>query len=120
MAAVDCHNTTAVGCQLGHGRGFCGRRKAGMVARAIYIVEEAEHGRRSVEDAVAAEECGVGEDAAPELTDEGCAEEVRGLFRRDAEEDLGDGVVDELRRRARRRHGLLGRGGPGFGYFFFF
>uniref|UniRef100_A0A0E0E718 Uncharacterized protein n=1 Tax=Oryza meridionalis TaxID=40149 RepID=A0A0E0E718_9ORYZ len=66
---------------------------------AVNVVEEAEHGRCSVECAVAAEEGGVGEDATPGLADEGGVDEVRGFIRRDAEEDLGGDVVDQLRRR---------------------
>jgi len=76
-------------------------------ARASDAVEEAEQRGTSVEGAVAAEEGRVAGDAEPELADEGGAEEVRGLVRRDAKEDLGDGVVDELRGLARRRHGVL-------------
>ena len=56
-----------------------------------------------MEAAVPAEEGGVGEQAAPGLADEGGAEEVLGLLRWEAEDDLCDGVVDQLRRR--RRHG---------------
>jgi hypothetical protein len=53
-----------------------------------------------------AEEVGVGEDAAPLLAHERGADEVRWLFRRQAEEHVYDGVVDQLRRRpcAWRRH----------------
>lgn len=59
-----------------------------------------------MEAAVAAEEGGVGEDAAPRLADEGGPDEVRWLFRRDAEEDLRDGVA-----------GDEGLGGDGIGGF---
>ena len=41
-----------------------------------------------MEPAVAAEEAAVGEDAVPGLADEGGADKVRRLVRRDAEEDL--------------------------------
>ena len=58
-----------------------------------------------MEAAVPAEEGGVGEEALPELADEGGAEEAAGLVRREAEEDLSDGVVGQLRRREMRRHG---------------
>ena len=58
-----------------------------------------------MEAAVAAEEGGVGEDAAPRLADEGRAEEARWLVRREAEEDLHDDVLVQLRRR--RSHGVL-------------
>jgi hypothetical protein len=72
---------------------YASRRKGGTDA-----VGEAEQRGASVEGAVAAEEGRAGGDAEPELADEGGAEEVRELVRREAEEDLGDGVVDELRR----------------------
>jgi len=67
--------------------------------------EEPEQRRCFVEAAVPAEEGGVGEDAAPGPADEGGAEQALGLVRWEAEEDLSDGVVDQLRRRAPRRHG---------------
>ena len=70
-----------------------------------------------MEAAVAAEEGGVGEDAAPRLAGEGRAEEARRLVRREAEEDLRDDVVVQFRRRRRRRHGVVvvgeGLGGDG-------
>jgi hypothetical protein len=50
-----------------------------------------------VEVAVAAEEGRVGGDAEPELADDGGAEEVRWLVRRDAEEDLRGDVFVQLR-----------------------
>jgi hypothetical protein len=59
---------------------------------------EAEHGRRAVELAVEAAEVGAGEDSAPGLADEGCADEARGVVRRDAEEDADDVVLGERRR----------------------
>jgi hypothetical protein len=58
-----------------------------------------------MEVAVAAAEAGVADDAEPRLADEGGADEVLGLVRREAQEDLGDDVVDKRRRR--RRHGAL-------------
>jgi len=51
--------------------------------------------------AVAAEEATVGEGAAPGFANEGGADEVRGLVRREAEEDLLDGILHQRRRRAR-------------------
>ena len=79
-----------------------------------------------MEAAVPAEEGGVGEEALPELADEGGAEEAAGLVRREAEEDLSDGVVGQLRRRELRCHGaggfglgdlgLVGIVGPGLGH----
>jgi hypothetical protein len=52
-----------------------------------------------VELAVEAAEVGAGEDSAPGLADEGCADEARGVVRRDAEEDADDVVLGERRRR---------------------
>ena len=82
----------------------CGGNELGNLA-GVEAVREAEQGRRSVELAVAAGEGGVGEDAAPRFADEGGAEEAGGVVGWEAEEDLGDGVVDQLGRR--RRHGVL-------------
>jgi hypothetical protein len=66
-------------------------------------VEEAEQGRRPVEGAIAAAEGGVAKGAEPGLADEGRAEEVRGLFGREAEEDLAHELGHQFRRR--RSHG---------------
>lgn len=74
----------------------------GAVAAVVNVVDEAEHGRCSVECAVAAEEGGIGEELTPALADEGGADEGRGIVRRDVEEDLVGHVVHQLRRR--RRH----------------
>jgi hypothetical protein len=63
-----------------------------------------------VELAVPAGEGWVGDHAAPALADEGGAHEACGLVRREAEEDLGDGVLYQFRRRVRL----------GFGWGFFF
>jgi hypothetical protein len=63
----------------------------------VVDVEEAEEGRGSVEGAVAAEEDRVAEDAEPRLADEGGAEEMLRLVRREAEEDLGHDVFDQVR-----------------------
>jgi hypothetical protein len=49
-----------------------------------------------VDARVEAEEVGVGEHAAPLLAHERGADEVRWLFRREAEEHVYDGVVDQL------------------------
>ena len=110
MAVVE----GAIERRLGERAGcYGGEESAGVV------VEEAEQWRRSVERVVAAGEVGVGEDAAPQLAYPGGADEVRGFARRDAEEDLSDGIVDELRRRARLRHGACRprrrRASQGFG-----
>ncbi|CAD6334150.1 unnamed protein product [Miscanthus lutarioriparius] len=52
-----------------------------------------------VERAVAAAEGGIGDAVAPGLAHEGCADEARRLSCREAEEDLADEVVHQLRRR---------------------
>ena len=69
-------------------------------------VEDAEQRWGSVDARIEAEEVGVREDAAPLLAHERGADQVRWLFRREAEEHVYDGVVDQLRRRpcAWRRH----------------
>ena len=69
------------------------------------LVEEADEGRGAMEGAVAAAEAGVADDVEPRLADEGGAEEVLGLVRREAEEDLGGDIVDQ--RGWWRRHGAL-------------
>jgi hypothetical protein len=71
-----------------------------------------------VERAVAAKEVGVSEVAAPELADGRAANEAPRVVRRDAEEDLIDEAVVQIRQRAvarefqRRRpgHGCCSRG----------
>ena len=90
---------------MGEGGHRCGGRDAwdGEPSEDLVPVEEAEEGRSSVEGAVPAAEDGVAKDAEPRLADEGGAEEVLGLVGREAEEDLGDDVVDQRRRRAWRR-----------------
>jgi hypothetical protein len=60
-----------------------------------------------------AAEVAVGEDAVPELAHEGGAEEVRGLVRWDAEEDLLNELLRQRRKRrartvARRRRHVVG------------
>jgi hypothetical protein len=52
-----------------------------------------------VERAVAEEEGGVGEEAAPRLAYERGADEERGVVRGEEEEDLADEVVYQPRRR---------------------
>ena len=65
----------------------------------------AEEGRvAAVAEAEAAEEAGVGDEAAPALADGGCAGEGGGL-RREAEEDLAEEVV-VVQRPGRRRAGV--------------
>jgi len=116
---LDQHATVATvvrpldsaGVQVGNCGGGDEWRLQAWVAVADQVVEVAEEGRRSVERAVAAEEARVRQDAAPGLADERGAEEVRGLVRRDAEEDLLDELLHQRRQRARaarrrrRRHG---------------
>ncbi|KAF8713947.1 hypothetical protein HU200_027931 [Digitaria exilis] len=67
---------------------------------------------------VAAAEAGVGEDAAPAPADEGDALAVLKLFRRDAEEDLGDEVLRQIgeRRAAATVLCVLGGGGGAAGW----
>jgi hypothetical protein len=65
-----------------------------------------------VEAAVPAEESGVGEEALLELADEGGAVKASELVRLEAEEDLCDGVVGQLRR--------WHLGGGGLGNYIFF
>jgi len=83
---------------------------------AVFIGEESEEWRRPVVGAEAAEEPGVGDEAAPAPADRGGARE-RGRQRREAEQDLAEEVVVVQRggagrrvalRRARRRGGSLG------------
>lgn len=77
---------------------------------AVFIGEESEEWRRPVVGAEAAEEGGVGEDAAPALADEGGAGQRRGE-RQEAEKDLPMDVVVVRQRRhlrlQRRRGGTL-------------
>ena len=120
VAAVEGARVAAVGArvrEVGHRR--CGDEAGrGASLEDLEPVEEAEEGRGPVEGAVAAEEPGVAEDAEPRLADERGAEEVLGLVRREAEEDLGHDVVDQRQRRAWRRHGAcarVGGGGEGLG-----
>lgn len=62
-------------------------------------LEEAEQRRGPVDARVEAVEGRVGEDPAPLPAHERGAEEERWIFWREAEENLYDGVVDQLRRR---------------------
>jgi hypothetical protein len=120
VAAVEGARAVAVGAwvgEVGHrrGRGEAGSR---VPLADLEPVEEAEEWRCSVERAVAAEEARVAQDAEPWLADEGGAEEVLGLVRREAEEDLADKLVHQLRWwswRRWRRHGARGGGCEGFG-----
>lgn len=105
---------------VGH-RGGGGREAAGggdEEGRLQLVVEEAEDGRRPpVELAEAAEEAGAVDEAAPVLADEGCAEEVDGLWQ-EAQEDLQEQVVRgkrEMERRRRRGGAVAGELLHGFG-----
>ena len=108
VAAMEGSHKAVVGArvgEVGQGRGR-GEARGGRTQLGEHEpVEEAEEGRGAVEGAVAAEEAGVADDPEPPLADEGGAEEVLGLVRREAEDDLDDGVVDQ------RRHGALVGGG---------
>jgi len=76
-----------------------GEEGAKEISALFDVVEEAEQGWHSVELAVAAGEARIGEEATPGLADEGRADKAPWIFRREAEEDLADEVVHELRRR---------------------
>jgi len=100
VAAVE-RVLAMVGGGRAEGRGGDEAGKLG-VPRAV---EEAEHGGRWVQRAVAAVEGGVGDDAAPGLADRGGPDEPRRVVRRQAEEDARDEIVRERLRR-RRRHSI--------------
>jgi hypothetical protein len=70
-------------------------------------VDEAEERRGSVEVSVPAEEGVVGEGVEPWFADEGGAEEPLGLVRQEAEQDLEDGIVSQVKQWRRRRHGAV-------------
>ena len=79
---------------------------------AAEVDDEAVEGRRpAVERAEAADEPGIGDQAAPALAHEADAWERRGL-RRETEEDLREKVV-VLRQRRRRRRGGVSSSGTG-------
>ena len=104
MAAVE---DIAVRIRRGvkdRGRFFDGDEAGEELATSIplavgLVVEEAEQGWHSVELAVAAGESRIGEEATPGFADEGGADKALWIFRREAEEDLADEIVHELRRR---------------------
>jgi len=81
------------------GRFFDGDEAGEELATSVLVVEEAEQGWHSVELAVAAGESRIGEEATPGFADEGGADKALWIFRREAEEDLADEIVHELRRR---------------------
>uniref|UniRef100_A0A8R7PF38 Uncharacterized protein n=1 Tax=Triticum urartu TaxID=4572 RepID=A0A8R7PF38_TRIUA len=70
----------------------------------LQVEDKAEHGRCSMECAVAAEVRRVGEEVAPAPADEGGVHKARGVVRREAEEDLRGHVGDCPRRRRWCRH----------------
>lgn len=96
MAAIQDQPTSRTEPQLGPGGPRGGGDEAGD---AMGIVEEAEQGRSFVKFAVAAEEGGICQEAAPGLAGEGGADEASWVVRREAEEDLRDDVIHERRRR---------------------
>lgn len=98
VAVPHMAHVTVRGGQAEGGRGGGHEARGLVVAR---MVEEAEYGgRRPVERTVAAQEAGVGEDAAPRLADGSGPDEARGFVRRDEEEDVGDEIVRERSRHA--------------------
>ncbi|RCV31249.1 LOW QUALITY PROTEIN: hypothetical protein SETIT_6G161500v2 [Setaria italica] len=104
MSAIHCH-PSFMGFERHRQRGDGGGSGGGHETFALEVAEEAEQGRCAVERAVAVEEGGVGEEPAPGLADERDADEARRVVWREAEEDLAEDVVDQLRR---PRHGVLG------------
>lgn len=82
VAAVEGLPGAAVGGGQGEGGGGGGNESGDSVV--FQVVEKAQHGGCPVERAEAAEEVGVGDDAAPGLADEGGAEEGGGVVRREA------------------------------------
>lgn len=106
VARVESPPALAVEYRRGAAGGGGGNEAAD---RALLLVDEAEERRPAVALAVATAEGGVGQDPEPGLAYEGGADKVRGLLRRDPEEDLAQNLVHQLRRRGRaarrRRHG---------------
>lgn len=72
-------------------------------------------GGRPLERAVAAAECGVSEDAAPALADDGGAEEARRVVRREVEESLANQVIWQRRHGCFQCSALIGGGDEGSG-----
>ena len=99
VASVDRVPAAVVG--VGRAEG-AGGDEAGHVDA---VAQEAEHGGRAVELAEPAAEAGPGDEAAPGLADEGGVEEVGGLRRREADDDLLDELVHQSRDPRRRSHG---------------
>uniref|UniRef100_A0A0A8YD33 Uncharacterized protein n=1 Tax=Arundo donax TaxID=35708 RepID=A0A0A8YD33_ARUDO len=97
VAAIEHEPAREVAAGGAAGGGVDGDETGGVWSVSIHDAEEADDGRRPVDRAVAATEGGVGKDATPALAGEGGAEEARGLVRREAEEDLADEVVRQLR-----------------------
>lgn len=63
----------------------------------VVVLDVAEQRRRPVELAVATAKATVVEDAVPGLADDGCVDQVSGLLRRDADEDLLDELLWQRR-----------------------
>jgi hypothetical protein len=109
VAAVDepPHAVVVVPTEVAHrgGDAEIGRAQGGNEAGGVLgVVEEPEHGRRSMEFPKAADEARVADEVAPALADEGGAGEG-GRERREAEEDQGEEVLVVQRRRQGRRGG---------------
>jgi hypothetical protein len=104
MTASEGHEEVAPQAEA-PGRDAIGSIQSGSEGFAAISFEEAEEGRvAAVVEAEAADESGVGDQAAPELADDGCAREGGGL-RGEAEEDLGEQILVFQRRCRRRRSG---------------
>lgn len=112
VAAVEQHPALVAALRHGEARG---RDAVRRVQRGIedgdaeFAGEQAEEGRFPVVGAEAAEENGVGDEAASALADEFGAGEGGGL-RREAEEDLPEEIV-VVRQERRRGGGMRGGGG---------
>jgi len=105
VAGVECAPAETAERRRRAGAGGGGDEAGNRALVVVEVVDETEEGRPAVALAVAAAKGWVGDDPEPGLADEGGADEVRGLVRRDPEQDL----VHQLQRRGRvarrRRHG---------------
>jgi hypothetical protein len=102
VAAADGPPALAGALRRGEARGgdAVGSAQRGEEGGRVGAGDEAQQGRRAVVGAEAAEERGVGDEAAPALADEGGAGEG-GRERREADEDLEQELVRQGRQRGR-------------------